>query len=43
MGALGLVLGTSFEPQNIGMMFGFVILPITFLAAPTTSGRAWRR
>jgi ABC-2 type transport system permease protein len=31
MGALGLVLGTSFEPQNIGMMFGFVILPITFL------------
>jgi ABC-2 type transport system permease protein len=31
MGALGLVLGTSFEPRNIGMMFGFVILPITFL------------
>jgi ABC-2 type transport system permease protein len=31
MGSLGLVLGTSFEPQNIGMMFGFVILPITFL------------
>jgi ABC-2 type transport system permease protein len=31
MGALGLVLGTSFEPQNIGIMFGFVILPITFL------------
>jgi ABC-2 type transport system permease protein len=31
MGSLGLVLGTSFEPRNIGMMFGFVILPITFL------------
>jgi ABC-2 type transport system permease protein len=31
MGSLGLVLGTSFAPQNIGMMFGFVILPITFL------------
>lgn len=31
MAALGLVLGTSFEPRNIGLMFGFVILPITFL------------
>jgi ABC-2 type transport system permease protein len=31
MSALGLVLGTSFEPRNIGLMFGFVILPITFL------------
>ncbi len=30
-GSLGLVLGTSFEPRNIGLMFGFVILPITFL------------
>jgi ABC-2 type transport system permease protein len=29
--ALGLVLGTSFEPRNIGLMFGFIILPITFL------------
>ncbi|HEV8065229.1 MAG TPA: ABC transporter permease [Acidimicrobiales bacterium] len=28
---LGLVLGTSFEPRNIGLMFGFIILPITFL------------
>jgi len=26
-----LVLGTSFEARNIGLMFGFVILPITFL------------
>jgi ABC-2 type transport system permease protein len=31
MSGLGLVLGTSFEPRNIGLMFGFVILPITFL------------
>jgi ABC-2 type transport system permease protein len=31
MGSLGLVLGTSFQPRNIGLMFGFVILPITFL------------
>jgi ABC-2 type transport system permease protein len=31
MSALGLVLGTSFEPRNIGLMFGFVVLPITFL------------
>jgi ABC-2 type transport system permease protein len=31
MASLGLVLGTSFEPRNIGMMFGFIILPITFL------------
>jgi ABC-2 type transport system permease protein len=31
MASLGLVLGTSFEPRNIGLMFGFVILPITFL------------
>jgi ABC-2 type transport system permease protein len=31
MAGLGLVLGTSFEVRNIGLMFGFVILPITFL------------
>jgi ABC-2 type transport system permease protein len=31
MSALGLLLGTSFEPRNIGLMFGFVVLPITFL------------
>ena len=29
--ALGLLLGTAFEPRNIGLMFGFVVLPITFL------------
>jgi ABC-2 type transport system permease protein len=31
MASLGLVLGTSFEPRNIGLMFGFIVLPITFL------------
>jgi ABC-2 type transport system permease protein len=31
MACLGLVLGTTFEPRNIGLMFGFIILPITFL------------
>ncbi len=31
MAGLGLVLGTSFQPQNIGLMFAFIILPITFL------------
>jgi ABC-2 type transport system permease protein len=48
MAGLGLVLGTSFEPRNIGLMFGFIILPITFLGgtyyewsrlAPVTIGR----
>ena len=31
MASLGLLLGTSFEPRNIGLMFGFVVLPVTFL------------
>ncbi|HWD53402.1 MAG TPA: ABC transporter permease [Acidimicrobiales bacterium] len=31
MTSLGLFLGTTFEPRNIGLMFGFVILPVTFL------------
>jgi ABC-2 type transport system permease protein len=31
MTSLGLVLGTTFEPRNIGLMFGFVVLPLTFL------------
>jgi ABC-2 type transport system permease protein len=31
MAGLGLLLGTTFEPRNIGLMFGFVVLPITFL------------
>ncbi len=28
---LGLMLGCIFEPRNIGLMFGFIVLPITFL------------
>jgi ABC-2 type transport system permease protein len=31
MSALGMVLGTSISPRNIGIMFGFIVLPITFL------------
>ncbi len=47
MASLGLLLGTSFEPRNIGLMFGFIILPVTFLGgtyyewtrlAPVTAG-----
>jgi len=29
--AMGLLLGCVFEPRNIGLMFGFIVLPITFL------------
>ena len=29
--ALGLFLGTRISPRNIGLMFGFIVLPITFL------------
>ncbi|MBX6721693.1 MAG: ABC transporter permease [Dactylosporangium sp.] len=31
MAALGLLLGTTFDARNIGLMFGFIVLPITFL------------
>ena len=31
MSSLGLLLGTAFQPRNIGLMFGFIVLPITFL------------
>jgi ABC-2 type transport system permease protein len=31
MTCLGLVLGSTFEPRNIGLMFGFIVLPLTFL------------
>jgi ABC-2 type transport system permease protein len=31
MTSLGLWLGTLFEPRNLGLMFGFVVLPLTFL------------
>lgn len=29
--SMGLVLGTRIQPRNIGAMFGFIVLPITFL------------
>jgi ABC-2 type transport system permease protein len=31
MTSLGLLLGTKFEPRNLGLMFGFIVLPLTFL------------
>ncbi len=31
MASLGLLLGTAFEARNLGLMFGFVVLPLTFL------------
>jgi ABC-2 type transport system permease protein len=31
MTSLGLLLGTLFEARNLGLMFGFVVLPLTFL------------
>ena len=30
-GALGLVIGTAVKPQQIGLIFGVVVMPITFL------------
>ncbi len=30
-GALGMVIGTSVKPQQIGLIFGTVVMPITFL------------
>ena len=32
-GALGLTLGTSISPRQIGLMFSLVVLPLTFLGA----------
>jgi ABC-2 type transport system permease protein len=43
MASLGLVLGTSFEPRNIGLMFGFIILPITFLGGTYYEWTSWPR
>jgi ABC-2 type transport system permease protein len=33
----------EFEPRNIGLMFGFVILPITFLGGTYYQWTRWRR
>ena len=30
-GALGLTFGTRFEPRTVPMLFGIIVLPITFL------------
>ena len=30
-GALGLTIGTAVKPQQIGLIFGVVVIPITFL------------
>ena len=30
-GALGLTIGTAVKPQQIGLIFGVVVMPITFL------------
>jgi ABC-2 type transport system permease protein len=38
--ALGLFLGTKFEPRNLSLMFGFIVLPITFLGG---TYYAWTR
>ncbi len=40
MSSLGLLLGTIFEPRNIGLMFGFIVLPLTFLGG---TYYAWSR
>jgi ABC-2 type transport system permease protein len=31
MASFGLLLGSTFEARNVGLMFGFVVLPLTFL------------
>ena len=32
-GALGLTFGTRFDPRTVPMLFGIVVLPLTFLGA----------
>jgi ABC-2 type transport system permease protein len=32
-GALGLFFGTRFEPRTVPMLFGIIVIPITFLGA----------
>ena len=41
--SLGLLLGTSFEPRNLGLMFGFIVLRSPSSVARTTNGPGWRR
>ena len=45
MTSLGLLLGATFEPRNIGLMFGFVVLPLTFLGGTyyaVAAARPWK-
>jgi ABC-2 type transport system permease protein len=39
-GALGLVFGTAFEPRTVPMLFGIILVPITFLGCTYYSWRA---
>lgn len=41
-GALGLVFGTMFEPRTGPMLFGVILIPITFLGCTSCSWRALR-
>ena len=41
--AAGPVARDQFEPRNIGLMFGFIVLPITFLGGTYYHGPGWRR
>ncbi len=42
-GALGLVIGTSVQPKQIGLIFGVVVIPITFLGCVYYPWRALDR
>jgi ABC-2 type transport system permease protein len=37
--ALGLVIGTRVDPRRVPLIFGLVVIPITFLGATYTRGR----
>lgn len=39
-GALGLMFGTAFEPRTVPMLFGVILIPITFLGSTYYSWRA---
>lgn len=39
-GALGLVFGTAFEPRTVPMLFGVILIPITFLGCTYYSWQA---
>jgi ABC-2 type transport system permease protein len=39
-GALGLMFGTAFEPRTVPMLFGVILIPITFLGCTYYSWRA---